>query len=109
MDIISALNRGNFLCPSFDGKKSVYEVKGRKFTRQIRHLQVRFISFNFIVEFYRSIFLLQPGVPTKRSPKRIKKALMLDKMDDISKEWIQSDILIFNSGHWWTPMKLFQL
>uniref|UniRef100_A0A3Q7FIB8 Trichome birefringence-like C-terminal domain-containing protein n=1 Tax=Solanum lycopersicum TaxID=4081 RepID=A0A3Q7FIB8_SOLLC len=34
---------------------------------------------------------------------------MLDKMDDIRKEWIQSDILIFNSGHWWTPMKLFQL
>lgn len=97
------------LMTGVEDKRSVYEVKGRKITRQIRHLQVRFSSFNFTVEFYRSIFLVQPGTPPKRSPKRIKKALMLDKMDDINKEWIQSDILIFNTGHWWTPTKLFEL
>nr|XP_016451653.1 PREDICTED: protein trichome berefringence-like 7 [Nicotiana tabacum] len=97
------------LMTGVEDKNSVYEVKGRKITRQIRHLQVRFSSFNFTVEFYRSIFLVQPGSPPKRSPKRIKKALMLDKLDDINKEWIDSDILIFNTGHWWTPTKLFEL
>ncbi|KAL0332677.1 UNVERIFIED_CONTAM: protein trichome berefringence-like 7 [Sesamum calycinum] len=33
--------------------------------------------------------------------------LRLDKLDDISKEWINSDVLIFNSGQWWVPGKLF--
>ncbi|GFY85630.1 similar to TRICHOME BIREFRINGENCE-LIKE 7 [Actinidia rufa] len=35
--------------------------------------------------------------------------LQLDVLDDISKEWIDSDVLIFNSGHWWTPGKLFEM
>lgn len=39
------------LMTGVEDKKSVYEVKGRKITRQIRHLQVRFSSFNFTVEF----------------------------------------------------------
>ncbi|CAK9134260.1 unnamed protein product [Ilex paraguariensis] len=97
------------LMTGVEDKKSVYEVNGNKITKQIRYLGVRFSSFNFTVEFYRSVFLVQPGSVPKRSPKRVKSTLKLDKLDDISTDWIDSDILIFNSGHWWTPAKLFDM
>ncbi|WJX40341.1 Protein trichome berefringence-like 7 [Trifolium repens] len=52
---------------------------------------------------------LQPGPVPKFAPKRVKTTLRLDKIDDISHEWIDSDVLIFNSGHWWTRTKLFDM
>ncbi|XP_057468853.1 protein trichome berefringence-like 7 isoform X1 [Actinidia eriantha] len=97
------------LMTGVEDKKSVYEVNGNKISKHIRYLGVRFGSFDFTVEFYRSVFLVQPGSVPKRAPKRVKSTLKLDVLDDISKEWIDSDVLIFNSGHWWTPGKLFEM
>ncbi|KAK3028870.1 hypothetical protein RJ639_038555 [Escallonia herrerae] len=95
------------LMTGVEDKNSVYEVNGHKITRRIRYLSVRFKSFNFTIEFYRSVYLVQPGSKPKSAPKRVKFTLQLDKLDDISSEWINSDILIFGTGHWWTPGKLF--
>lgn len=97
------------LMTGVEDKKSVYEVNGNKITKQIRFLGVRFSSFDLRIDFYRSVFLVQPGSTPRRAPKRVKSTLKLDKLDDISNEWIDSDILIFNSGHWWTPSKLFEM
>lgn len=97
------------LMTGVEDKRSVYEVNGSKITKQIRYLGVRFGFFDFTIEFYRSVFLVQPGSVPKRSPKRVKSTLKLDVLDDINREWIDSDILIFNSGHWWTPGKLFDM
>lgn len=97
------------LMTGVEDKTSVSQVIGNRITKQIRHIGVQFKSFNLTVEFYRSVFLVQPGAVPKRSPKRVKSTLKLDVLDDISKKWIQSDILIFNSGHWWTPGKLFDM
>ncbi|KAK6775451.1 hypothetical protein RDI58_026452 [Solanum bulbocastanum] len=88
-------------------KGSVYEVNGNKITKLIRFLGVRFSSFNFTVEFYRSVFLVQHTWSSKYGIKRIRSTLTLDKLDDISDEWINADFLIFNSGQWWVPGKLF--
>ncbi|EPS65710.1 hypothetical protein M569_09066, partial [Genlisea aurea] len=90
-------------------KSSVYEVNGNQITKQIRHLCVRFESFNFTVEFYRSVFLVQPAPPPGQSPKRVKMVLKLDQIDSINTEWIHSDVLVFNSGHWWSTSKLFDM
>lgn len=95
------------LMTGVDDKKSVYEVNRHKITKRIRHLSVLFSTFNFTIDFYRSVFLVQSGPAPKRTPKRAKSVLKLDTMDDISKEWIDSDVLVFNSGHWWTSSKLF--
>ncbi|XP_052201508.1 protein trichome berefringence-like 7 isoform X2 [Diospyros lotus] len=111
-DSLSRTQWESMICMLMTGvkdKRSVYEVNGNKITKRIRHLGVRFSSFNFTVEFYRSVFLVQPGSVPKRAPKRVKSTLKLDVLDDISKEWIDSDVLIFNSGHWWTPGKLFEM
>ncbi|KAL6209260.1 hypothetical protein ACLB2K_020202 [Fragaria x ananassa] len=97
------------LMTGVEDKESVYEVNGNKITKQIRFLSVRFTTFDLRMDFYRSVFLVQPASKPVRAPKRVKSTLRIDKMDDISKEWIDSDILIFNSGHWWTPSKLFEL
>ncbi|KAL6311138.1 hypothetical protein AAG906_025687 [Vitis piasezkii] len=79
------------LMTGVEDKRSVYEINGNSITKRIRYLGVRFSSFNFSVEFYR-----------------LNHRLHLDKMDEISKEWIDSDILIFNTGHWWTRSKLLK-
>nr|GMD58434.1 protein trichome berefringence-like 7 [Ipomoea batatas] len=88
-------------------KSSVFEVNGNKITKQIRFLGVRFSSFNFSIEFYRSVYLVQHNWSAKYAPRRVRSTLKLDKMDAISDEWTNADILIFNSGQWWVPGKLF--
>lgn len=89
-------------------KKSVYEVNANQITKQIRFLGVRFSSYNFTVEFFRSVFLVQRGWGPRHAPKRVRSTLKLDKLDDISNDWIDSDVLIFNTGQWWTAGKLFE-
>ncbi|XP_021285033.1 protein trichome berefringence-like 7 [Herrania umbratica] len=97
------------LMTGVEDKRDVYEINGNKIAKKIRFLGVWFSSFNLRVDFYRSVFLVQPGPAPRRAPKRVKSTVRLDKLDDISKEWIDSDFLIFNSGHWWTPTKLFDM
>ncbi|CAL9751244.1 unnamed protein product [Musa acuminata subsp. burmannicoides] len=89
--------------------KTVYEVNGNKISKTIRFLGVKFQTFNLSVEFFRSVFLVQQGLPPTNGPRRIHMTLKLDKMDEINQRWIDSDVLIFNSGHWWTPSKLFDV
>ncbi|KAH9308175.1 hypothetical protein KI387_036086, partial [Taxus chinensis] len=89
-------------------KQSVYEINGNKITKRIPFLGVRFSSFNFTIEYYRSPFLVQHGSPPKNAPKRVHSTLKLDKIDYANKRWLDADLLIFNSGHWWTPTKTFR-
>ncbi|XP_059433036.1 protein trichome berefringence-like 7 isoform X2 [Corylus avellana] len=96
------------LMTGVEDKKSVYEINGNKITKRIRYLGVRFSSFNFTVEFFRSVFLMQQGSMPRHAPKRVKSTLRLDKLDNISNYWVNSDVLIFNTGQWWVPGKLFQ-
>ena len=96
------------LMTGVEDKKSVYEVNGNKITKRIRFLGVHFSSFNFTVEFFRSVFLVQQGVMPRHAPKRVKTTLKVDTLDDISNHWINSDVLIFNTRQWWVPGKLFE-
>lgn len=95
------------LMTGVEDKRSVYEVNKNKISKRIRFLGVRFSPFNFTIEFYRSVFLVQHGWTPKHAPRRVKSTLRLDVLDNISSEWINSDVLIFNTGHWWVPGKLF--
>ncbi|KAG4399022.1 hypothetical protein GLYMA_08G156100v4 [Glycine max] len=97
------------LMAGVEDKRGVYEVNQNQITKRIRFLGVRFSAFNFTIEFFRSVFLVQQGRVPRHAPKRVKSTLLLDKLDDISDQWVNSDILIFNTGHWWVPSKLFDM
>ncbi|KAJ4825952.1 Protein trichome berefringence-like 7 [Turnera subulata] len=97
------------LMTGVDDKRSVYEVNSNKITKRIRFLAVRFSSFNLTIEFFRSVFLVQQGWIPNHVPRRVRSTLRLDKLDDISDQWVNSDVLIFNTGQWWVPGKLFQM
>ncbi|RYR66165.1 hypothetical protein Ahy_A03g012118 isoform B [Arachis hypogaea] len=99
------------LMAGVEDKSGVYEVNQNNITKRIRFLGVRFSAFNFTIEFFRSVFLVQQGNLPRymQRPRRVKSTLMLDKLDDISDQWVNSDVLIFNTGHWWVPSKLFDM
>nr|KYP67844.1 hypothetical protein KK1_024199 [Cajanus cajan] len=92
------------LMAGVEDKRGVYEVNRNQITKRIRFLGVRFSAFNFTIEFFRS-----QGRMPRHAPRRVKSTLLLDKLDDISDQWVNSDILIFNTGHWWVPSKLFDM
>uniref|UniRef100_A0A0D9WGR7 Uncharacterized protein n=1 Tax=Leersia perrieri TaxID=77586 RepID=A0A0D9WGR7_9ORYZ len=111
-DSMSRTQWESFICMLMAGvedPKSVYEVNGNEISKTIRSLSVRFATFDLTVEFFRSVFLVQQRPPPRHAPKRVKSTLRLDRLDNISRKWVNSDVLIFNTGHWWTPKKLFEM
>lgn len=100
----------SFICllmADITNKSSVYEVHGNTITKQRPYLAVRFSTFNFTVEYYRSPYLVQEGPPPRPVPRRIKSTLKLDKLEVAESRWLQADVLVFNTGHWWTISKTF--
>ncbi|KAH7416587.1 hypothetical protein KP509_14G097700 [Ceratopteris richardii] len=88
-------------------KSSVFEVHGNTITKKSPYLAVRFSFFNFTVEYYRSPYLVQEGAPPKHVPKRVLSTIKLDKIEQTEARWMQADVLVFNTGHWWTKSKTF--
>ncbi|CAM0943810.1 unnamed protein product [Alopecurus aequalis] len=63
-----------------------------------------FKDYNCTVEFFRSPFLVQEWKVPRRHGKS-KETLRLDKIDPSSSRYKDADIIVFNTGHWWTHDK----
>lgn len=56
------------------------------------------------MEFVRSHFLVKEGVRVNAHGNS-NPTLSIDQIDKTAKRWKHADILVFNTGHWWTHGK----
>ncbi|KAK9147018.1 hypothetical protein Sjap_006921 [Stephania japonica] len=92
---------------SLEDKNRVFEVSGRRDFRSQGFYAFKFEDYNASIEFVRSPFLVQEwdfGFPNGDR----KETLRLDLIQKSSSMYRNSDIIVFNTGHWWTHEKTSQ-
>ncbi|CAE6087951.1 unnamed protein product [Arabidopsis arenosa] len=93
------------LSQAIPNKSEIYEVNGNPITKHKGFLSMRFPRQNLTVEYHRTPFLVVIGRPPDKSPKDVKTTVRVDEFNWQSKRWVGSDVLVFNSGHWWNEDK----
>ncbi|XP_010268038.1 PREDICTED: protein trichome birefringence-like 4 [Nelumbo nucifera] len=85
-------------------KSRVFEVSGRHEFRTQGFYSFIFTEYNCSIEFFRSPFLVQEWKINDSTGAR-KETLRLDLIHGSSSKYFNADIIIFNTGHWWTHQK----
>ncbi|XP_049351235.1 protein trichome birefringence-like 2 [Solanum verrucosum] len=88
---------------SIRDKKRVYEISGRHEFKKKGFYAFRFEDYNCSVDFVSSPFLVRQS--TFKGKNGSFETLRLDLMDKTTSMYSDADIVIFNTGHWWTHEK----
>ncbi|XP_048321568.1 protein trichome birefringence isoform X2 [Ziziphus jujuba] len=89
---------------SVKDQSKVYEAQGRHHFRGEASYSFIFKDYNCTIEFFVSPFLVQEWeMPEKDGSK--KETLRLDLVGRSSEQYKGADIIVFNTGHWWTHDK----
>ncbi|RWR75269.1 protein trichome birefringence-like protein 5 [Cinnamomum micranthum f. kanehirae] len=105
-----SMNRNQFesmLCllhEALPDKSRMFEIHGYKITKGRGYFIFKFMDYNCTVEFRRSHFLVKEGTRLNREGKT-RPTLLIDEIDKSASRWMHADILVFNTGHWWTHGK----
>ncbi|KAL7193905.1 hypothetical protein ACSBR2_025527 [Camellia fascicularis] len=105
-----SMNRNQFeslLCLLREGlpnKSKMYEVHGYKITKGRGYYIFKFEDYDCTVEFVRSHFLVKEGLRINAQGNS-NPTLSIDRIDKSAPRWKRADILVFNTGHWWTHGK----
>ncbi|XP_020271261.1 protein trichome birefringence-like [Asparagus officinalis] len=104
-----SLNRNMFeslvciLKNSVEDKSKASEVSGRREFRSQGSYSFLFTGYNATVQYFGSPFLVQKL--ETRNGNETKETLRLDMIDRSLLNYKDADIIVFNSGHWWTDAK----
>ncbi|CAN4109097.1 unnamed protein product [Withania somnifera] len=89
---------------SVKDQKKVYEESGRQHFRTEASYSFIFEEYNCRVEFFVSPFLVQEWESTDKKGVK-KETLRLDLIGESADKYKNGDIIVFNTGHWWTHEK----
>ncbi|KAK1353518.1 Protein trichome birefringence [Heracleum sosnowskyi] len=89
---------------SVKDQSKVYEASGKLQFRSDLSFSFIFEDYDCSVEFFVSPFLVQEGQVREQNGSK-HETLRLDKMWMLADKYKSADILIFNTGHWWTHPK----
>ncbi|KAL4373489.1 hypothetical protein AHAS_Ahas05G0086900 [Arachis hypogaea] len=88
---------------SVKDKKRVFEISGRHEFKKKGVYAFRFEDYNCSVDFVSSPFIVRES--TFKSINGSFETLRLDLMDQTTTVYHDADIIVFNTGHWWTHEK----
>lgn len=89
---------------SVKDKSKVFEANGRVHFKGESSYSFIFKDYNFSVELFVSPFLVQEWEMLVKNGTK-KETLRLDLVGRSSNQYKDADIIIFNTGHWWTHDK----
>ncbi|KAJ9181843.1 hypothetical protein P3X46_005891 [Hevea brasiliensis] len=92
---------------SLKNKSRIFEVSDRRELRTQGFYSFRFIDYNCSIDFVKSPFLVQEWKASDKTLSR-KETLRLDMIQGTSTKYHEADIIIFNTGHWWTHQKTYR-
>uniref|UniRef100_A0A0D9WSV0 Trichome birefringence-like C-terminal domain-containing protein n=1 Tax=Leersia perrieri TaxID=77586 RepID=A0A0D9WSV0_9ORYZ len=105
-----SMNRNQFeslLCilrEALPDKSRMFETHGYRITKGRGYFVFKFVDYDCTVEFVRSHFLVREGVRYNRQ-RNSNPILQIDRIDKTASRWRKVDVLVFNTGHWWTHGK----
>ncbi|KAJ1691493.1 hypothetical protein LUZ63_015648 [Rhynchospora breviuscula] len=85
-------------------KTRVFEASGKKRFKTSGYYSFRFKDYKCYVDFVRSTFLVKEVVSQNSNGFEDEK-LRLDILDDTALAYQKADVIVFNTGHWWTHEK----
>ncbi|PIA61835.1 hypothetical protein AQUCO_00200082v1 [Aquilegia coerulea] len=87
---------------SVKDKKKVYEISGKREFKKKGFYAFHYEDFNCSIDFVSSPFLVRE-LPINKNG--LTETLRLDVMDMRASMYHDADVMVFNTGHWWTHEK----